>query len=207
MTTKRAILFLLFLLVLAIFCVSYNIKGYQTPTVRTNIVHPVYVLGPRNLGKALGYDEKLAMGRKPPRFGPMGWFYNGSMVFRTSEEARFYMSRNFHAYPPNKTGVYWASGEFDLDTRQLENGSYVLTRTLQVEGLAETFNAHQPSQPKPKNPAVNPAPAPAPATPGMGMGFGSFAMPGPAPAAPAPAVPAPAVPAPATVPVPAPVAP
>jgi hypothetical protein len=208
MTTKRAILFLLFFLTLGLFWMSCSLKEYQKPTIRTGITHPIYVLGPRKI-----YDEKLAQGRKPPRFGPMGWFHNGSMVFRTEEDARRYMTRNFHAYPPSRTGVYWVSGDFELDTRCVADGSYVLSRTLLVEGLAETFNAPTPFQPESRNPAEAPGPTgmgmntgtipgPAPVQTGMGMGTGSAAIPGPAPA-PVP-VPGP-VPAPIPDPVPGPV--
>lgn len=168
MIIKRAILFLLFLLTLGLFWMSCNLKGYQTPIIRTGIVHPVYVLGPRKI-----YDEKLAVQRKPIRFGPMGWLHNGSMVFRTPEDARVYMTRNFHAYPPNKNGVYWASGEFDLDTRKLKNGSYVLNKTLQVEGLADTFTPLKPVQPDLQKPEVEPAPGP------TGMGMKETTIPGP----------------------------
>jgi hypothetical protein len=104
-------------------------EHYRIPTVRDEVVAPVYTVG------STRYAEALREGRQVVEFGPLpgSAFYAGGLAFRQPEEALSWLKES--GKYDEGWRVYVTSGDFELDThwvRGLPHTNKTLLVTAEV---------------------------------------------------------------------------
>ena len=102
------------------------LKGYATPTIRTDVAVPLFTVGDAN------YETALAEGKNIVKFGrlPFG-FYSGGVAFDDAAEAREYIESIGKVEQGWK--VYLLSGDFEQDTDLVNNSRFTNKSLLVLE--------------------------------------------------------------------------
>lgn len=100
------------------------LQVHAKPFVRNVVETPVYTVGDADDAAALSKHRRVT------KLGPLPLgVYAGGLAFSSPKEARDYLRQTGH--DGDGWGVYELSGDFDLDTREVE-GRHHITRTLLV---------------------------------------------------------------------------
>jgi hypothetical protein len=100
------------------------LQVHAKPFVRNGVESPIYTVGDSHYADALNDERRVS------KLGPIPLgLYRGGRAFGTTEEARQYIREAGHE--EDGWGVYELSGDFDLDTREID-GRYYIARTLLV---------------------------------------------------------------------------
>jgi hypothetical protein len=100
------------------------LQVHARPFVRSGVETPIYAVGDAESAVAFANDRPVT--KRGPI--PLG-LYPGSRAFESPREAREYLRNS--GRDGDGSAVFELSGDFDLDTREVE-GRHYITRTLLV---------------------------------------------------------------------------
>lgn len=127
---KKIIGIFIILIIFISVIIWLGMRDTFTPFVRENITKPIYTIGDLN------YEKGLKSNKKVVKFGPAFWgIYPGGLAFQSINEAKEYFEAekdNFYKIN-EKWAIYVLSGDFEKDTTETENNSYINKSLLVIK--------------------------------------------------------------------------